>query len=217
MMAEDVRKNQCAGKRRITKDGLSYFWMYYRIPVILAVIFAVIAVSLVHTAMTEKPDALQVMLLDSHLSEEGSRIADAFASDAGIDQEKNDVTVVTDRILDGNGSGYQMGSLADLYSEIGNGTLDVCAMTEEDFGKYSDADAFLDLRDIFTEEELESFSGVYTDGSGRVTGVRCDDAPKIRNAGGYDGTAAYAGVLYNSEHRETAAQFLTWLCEETGK
>lgn len=210
-MPEDVRKNQRGEKRRITKDSLSYFWMYYRIPVILAVIFAVIAVSFVRTALTQKPAALQVMLLDSHISEGGSQIADGFASDAGIDQKKYDVTVVTDRILDGSGSGYQMGSLADLYTEIGNSNLDVCAMTEDDFAKYSDADAFLDLRDIFTEEELKQFSGVYTDGSGRVTGVRCDDAPKIQKSGGYEGTVAYAGILYNSEHRDEAVRFMRWL------
>lgn len=194
------------------KDRLGYFWMYYSVPTILVVIALAAVISFVHANLTTPPAALNVMLLDVGTSADDDALAQAFADAAGIDTDTHGVTIVTSLMLDHTNSNYQMSSIAKLYSEIGTGDVDVVAMSESDYANYSKADMFLDLRDVFTEEELAAFPECYANTSGQIIGIYCEEMPGIRAIDGYsDGERAVIGIVYNTEHVDAARMYLEYL------
>lgn len=194
------------------KDRLGYFWMYYKVPVILIAIGVVMAISFVHAAVTEKPSALSVMMLDVHTDAADDELSTDFMNYAGIDSGKNSVTISTTQMLtDAGSASYQMGSLAKLYTSIGTGDLDVCSMLEDGFGKYADADSFMDLRDVFTEDELNTFPALYTSEDGKVLGIYCGQMPKMQEISGYANGTGVIGIMYNTEHTDMAAEYLRYL------
>ena len=194
------------------KDRIGYFWMYYKIPVCLLVIVAIMAMSFVRENVSAKPVALSVMMMDIHTDVTGDEIREAFTEWAGVNREKEKVEVDTSLMLGDAGSrNYQMGSLAKLYAQIGTEALDVCAMKERDYSNYTKSDAFLDLSEVFDPEEMDQFPALYKSVDGRILGVYCKDMPGMKRLDGYAGDEGVIGILYNTKHKEMAKRFLLYL------
>lgn len=203
-------------KQGMWKKRLEYFWMYYKIPFLAVLAGAAILFCFVYAKVTEKEYALNTMLLDVHSSVREETLAEEFAGYAEIDTKKYEVLISTSLLFSDASSGnYAMSSLARFYSLIGTEELDACMMLEEDFMKYAKADSFLDLRELFTEKELEAFPELYTDGTGRVLGIYGDTLSKIKEIEGYSDpdTRSLAGVIYNTRHPDNAKKFLEYLNE----
>ncbi len=208
------RTTEGNANRGTWKDRLGYFWMFYKIPVILVIIALAVVLSFVHARLTEPKDGLQVMMLDAHTNIAGEEIASAFAAYEQIDTDNFGVTVSAEYMLSDSSSGnYAMSSLAKFYTEIGTGDLDVAMLTTEDYGKYAESDAFLDLREVFTEEELETFTHLYTNEEGEVLGIYGDCLAGIEECEAYtsDEGRGIIGIIYASSHTETAADFIEFL------
>ncbi len=195
------------------KKKLEYFWMYYKIPFFAALFVLAAAGYFLYMKAAEKEYALNAMLLDVHTDVAEDTLEEEFASCAGIDTKKYDVLVATSLLLADGTSNYAMACQSRFYGLVGAGELDVGMMLENNFVSFAGADAFLDLREIFSEEELTAFPGLYRDGEGRVLGIYGDELAKIREIGGYadPDTRSIAGIIYNSGHMETAKQFLLYL------
>lgn len=196
------------------KKRLEYFWMYYKIPFLAILSVIVLAACFVYAKAVEKECAFQAMLLDVHTNVQEEMLAEEFAEYAEIDMKKYEVLISTSLLFSDASSGnYAMSSLAKFYSLIGTEELDACMMLEEDFVKYAHADSFLDLREIFTEEELEAFPELYMDSAGRILGIYGDTLPKIEEIEGYTDpdTRCLAGVIYNTKRADRAKRFLEWI------
>ncbi len=203
-------------KQRTWKKRLEYFWMYYKIP-FLAILAGVVAVtSFIYAKVTEKEYAFNAMLLDIHTNVQEEMLEEEFTGYARIDTKKYEVLISTSLLFSDAASGnYAMSSLARFYSLIGTEELDACMMLEDDFIKYAEAGSFLDLWELFTEEELDAFPGLYADEKGRILGIYGNELPKIKEIGGYSDadTRSMAGVIYNTRHVEQAKKFLEFLNE----
>ena len=206
-------------KQGTWREKLEYFWMYYKIPFLTVVFLFAVAAYFIYAKAAEKEPAFSAILLDIHTDVQEEALEEEFAEYAGIDTGKYEVQISTSLLFsDASSGGYAMASLARVYTQIGTEELDVCMMLGEDFAEYAEADSFLDLREVFTEEELEQFPGLYRDENGRVLGVYGDGLEKIEEIKGYSGETpkGIAGVLYNTKHPETAKQFLEYLLEGEG-
>lgn len=193
------------------KDRLGYYWMYYSIPTVLVVIALVAAISWLHAGATALPEALHVMLLDIRTQVSDETLEQSFCDVAGIDASQYNVTIESSLMLENTTSNYQMSSIARMYSAVGTGEIDVAAMRGSDFANYIKADMFLDLREVFTEEELAAFPALYTDADGSVLGIYCEGLPVMQEIGGYAGEEAVIGIVYNAAHVYNAAAFLQYL------
>lgn len=203
-------------KQGTWRKRLEYFWMYYKLPFLVAVGVIVAVSYFAYAKATEKDYALNAMLVDIHTDVQEGMLEREFAEYAGIDTDKYEVEISTSLLFSDASSGnYAMTSLAKMYTQIGTEDLDVCMLLEQDFEEYAQADSFLDLREVFTEEELERFPELYEDSDGRVLGVYGDELAKIREIDGYsdDTQRCAAGIVYNTRHKETAAEFLRYLLE----
>jgi hypothetical protein len=193
------------------RDRLGYFWVYYKILVILIVIGLIMVINFLHASLTEQPSVLNVMMLDIHAKVTSEKLQQEFIHAASINEKKEKVTISVDQLLGDGSSSYQMGILAKLYSEIGMNQLDVVSMRKDDFANYVKSDMFLDLREVFTPEELSEFTGLYRDDSGRVLGIRCNSMPGIKNISGYEMDFGVMGIVYNTQHKDMAVKYLKYL------
>lgn len=200
-----------ARRKGTWRDRLGYYWMYYSIPTILAVIALIAAIGYVHAGVTELPTALHVMLLDAGTAAPDEELAQEFCDAAGIDPQQYTVTIETSLMLSRTTEDYQMASIARLYSDVGTGDLDVVAMRGSDFANYTRADMFLDLREVFSEEALSAFGDLYTDADGQVLGIYCASLPGMETMGAYADEQAVIGIVYNTDHVENAARYLEYL------
>ncbi len=201
-------------KQGTWKKRLEYFWMYYKIPFLTILAGIIVASYFIYAKAAEKEYAFNAMLLDVHTDVREETLAEEFAEYAEIDTKEYEVLISTSLLFSDAASGnYAMGSLARFYSLIGTEELDACMMLEEDFIKYAGADSFLDLREVFTEEELEAFPEQYTDEEGRVLGIYGDELPKIKEIDGYSNpdTRCLVGMIYNTKHVEQGKKFLEYL------
>lgn len=201
--------------RQMWKKKLEYFWMYNKISFLAALFVLAAAGYFLYTKAAEKEYALNAMLLDVHTDVTEDTLEEEFAAYAGIDTKKYDVLIATSLLLADGTSNYAMACQSRFYGLVGAEELDVGMMLEENFASFAGADAFLDLGEVFTEEELAAFPELYRDSGGRVLGVYGEELAKIREIGGYGDpdTRSVAGIIYNSRHVEAAKQFLLYLSE----
>lgn len=196
------------------RKKLEYFWMYYKVPFLAALGVCIVIAYFGYAKITEKEYAFNAILLDVHTDTQEEVLEEEFADYAGIDTKEYDVLISTSLLFSDASSGnYAMTSLARLYTQIGTEELDVCMMLEDDFTEYAGADAFMDLRDVFTEEELARFPKLYVDEKGRVLGVYNEGLEKLQEIEGYSDEVSAAGILYNSNHVDTAKLFFEYLLE----
>lgn len=140
------------------KEKLDYFWTYYKWPFLGIIAAMIIVTYFVHAAVTEKEVGFSAILFDCHGTANESRMEDAFAEYAGIDDGQYDVQINTALLLsDSNSGSYTMTSLSKFYTDIGTEELDVCVMLEDNFRTYAKSDCFFDLRTCLSEEQLEMY------------------------------------------------------------
>lgn len=191
-----------------------YFWMYYKIQFLAAAAAAVVVIYFGYAKATEKDYALYAMLLDIHTDVSESNLEDEFSAYAGIDQNEYEVLILTSLLFsDTSSSNYALTSLARFQTAIGTEDLDVALMLEDDFETYADADCYMDLREVFTEEELTNYGELYTDEDGSVLGIYVNELSKIQEIEGYYGEddRAVAGIIYNTQRVDMAREFLEYL------
>ena len=196
------------------KNNAQYFWMYFKLPFCAALILIVVFTCFLVARATGKDRVFQALLFDVHTQTSERELERGFADYAGIDLKQNRIDISTSLLLADATSNYAMTSLSRFYTLVGTEELDFAMMYEEDFSKFSNADAFLDLRELLTGTELSRFPKLYTASDGAVLGVYGNELPMIRAMDGYStGVESVAGIPYNTQHPETARQFLLYLLE----
>ena len=112
-----------------------------------------------------------------------------------------------------------MTSLSRFLADVGSEKLDVCGMLEGSFREYDQSGAFLDLRTVFDDTQLEALSpGLVTAEDGRIIGLYAAGLPGLQKDGCYDDPAdpGIVGIVYNTKHLETAKQYLLYLAGRNG-
>lgn len=201
-------------KKRI-KNNLEYFWMYYKWQILAALVILGLAVYFVFAAVTKKECVLSVILLDCHTEISGEQMEKDFLEAADLDGKMYSASIQNHLMFENTTSGnYAMTSLSRVLADIGSEKLDVCAMLETDFKKYEKSGTFMDLRQCLTEEELLSLEEalIYGENS-NIIGIYADSLPEMEDYGCYEDkeTRAGIGIVYNTPHKEKAAEYLRFL------
>ena len=203
-------------KGKNAKEKAGYFWMYYKLPFLAVLAAVLITVYWVSAAAGEKELAFKALLFDSHGGTQEEILDEEFRAYAGIDKSR-EVSIFTSFLLSDSPTGtYAMTSLSRFYVEVGNEELDVCGMLEADFKNYAKADCFMDLRSCLGKEMLEELKEYLYCRNGVPIGIDAKALPGLKKAGCYEDETALLGILYNSQHVETAVQYLEYLYNEMG-
>lgn len=152
------------------KEKLAYFWDYYKIHTIVAIVVIVFVISFINSYRSNKPFAFYAVLLNAAATEENHDTsviwADEFQSYAGIDPEAYQVyfdTTIT--LTDGGGSQYEMANRQKMAAMMQIGDIHAIVADTETFESYASLENFYVLTDIFSEEELAPYADLlyYTD------------------------------------------------------
>ena len=156
---DEFREEREALKNADLKTKWQYFLDYYKWYVIGGVAVLAFAISMIHSALTAKDNALFGYFLNTYAEEEKTiACLNDFAESAEIDLNEYQVSI--DSSLQ-----YTAGSMDEnsymssqkIMVTIAAADVDFLAADEEAFEYYGTTDTFHDLRDIYTEEELEKF------------------------------------------------------------
>lgn len=199
------------------KNDLKYLWIYFKWQILAVAVVVILAIHFLVTAFLEKECVLSIMLLDCYTEVSDEEMEKELLQALQLDKKKYAIEVQNSLMLDNTESGsYAMTSLSRLMSDIGSEKLDVCGMLESTYLKYDGSRTFLDLRECFTEEQLEMFKGalLVTDDGG-VIGIYADALSGLQKDGCYDSKDArgVVGIVYNTKHLDMAVSYLLYLAE----
>jgi hypothetical protein len=163
---EEIKQERKKLKGQGLKAHLSYFWDYYKIHTLAAIVIIITLSVLIHDVATTKPFAFYAMMLNSNVSSAQEYYEESFAKYAGID------TTTYDCLIDTSASFHTqlfddmtIASSQKIMANISAKELDVIAADLETVLYYANQDTFLDLRNIYSDSELEALGDriIYVD------------------------------------------------------
>ena len=156
---DEIREQRKKLKGQGFKAHFEYFWEYYKIHTIVALIAVIFLVTFIRDIVNRKPYALYAMFVNSQGMETQTTLQDGFAAFAGIDTSKEAVLVDT-------GSNF-IGSTIDqttvattekIMAMVSASELDIFVADSGTAYHYAAQQTFMDLRDVYSSEELEALS-----------------------------------------------------------
>ncbi len=155
---EEKRNQWQALKGMGFKAHWEYFWDYYKIHVIVAVLAIVFVVTLVKDIRSNKPYALNAIFINSNSMSAADDIATGFAEARGINTEEELVYIDPAVALTSTGlTQNDIAQVEKIYAMIAAKELDVCVTAPDIFRSYSENEMFLDLREAMSDEEIAKY------------------------------------------------------------
>ncbi len=156
---DEFKEEREALKHGTLKQKLGYFWDYYKWHLIGGIVLLVVVVSFLSHVLGQKTEVFYAAMLNStKLNQEGS-LADQFLTYTGIDPADNqaildDAMRISFDYLDE----LSIYSVQKLSSAVASGQLDVIVAGDDLFAHYAMEGVLSDLRDSFTQEQLDALS-----------------------------------------------------------
>lgn len=161
---DEIRHQRKKLKGKGPKAYISYFLTYYAVATIAVIAGIAFLVTIVTTVLGGKEEALEVMMLNASTmasgeDDYGETLGAGYAEYAGIDTEEYTVSIDTSVyqtpgvVMDT----YDMASTQKVSVQAAAGTLDCIVADASNFYYYANSQAFCDLREILSEEELERY------------------------------------------------------------
>lgn len=156
---DEIRQQQMKMKDMSLKGKLSYFWYYYKVHTIVTIIVIIVGGAFIHDIITAKDyNFYAVMLNSSHLDSDA--LESSFGEYAQLDMEKYQCYIDTLSTLSYQSqSEYDLATLQRTIALVQTGDLDVMVLDAQVFYNFSLNSMLMDLRNIFTEEELSAYEG----------------------------------------------------------
>ena len=159
-VVEEIREQQKKAFATMTpREKLAYFWDYYKVHTIAAVIVVVFVISFINSYRSNKPFAFYAILLNADTSGDHAVTAaawdEAFMEYAGIDPEAYQVNIDTSVSISADGgSQYDVANRQKMAAMMQAGDIHAIVADTETFEGYARLEYFYDLNTVFTKEEL---------------------------------------------------------------
>ncbi len=196
------------------KNELAYLWINYKWFLLAGLMVSAAVVYFLLAALTQKETAISVMLIDCHAAVSQETMDRDYLEAAELDPKSFQAEILTGLMFSGTDSGtYTMTSLSRFMSDIGNESLDVAGMREEDFLKYAGSGTWADLAALPGSENLLKAPDSLLMKDGKTIGIYADALPMLRHYGCYEDpdTRGVLGVIYNSRRKDEALRYLDFL------
>ena len=149
---------------------LSYFWYYYKIHAIVAILVIIFIISFVRQLMTHKEYGFYAAFINAVSYEPNDETPAAWAEEfleySGLDPDAYQVYIDTSvTISEDMGSPYAASNREKLVVMMQVGEIDTLISDTETFEGYAQVEYFYDLETIFSPEELAPYQAYlyYTD------------------------------------------------------
>ncbi len=162
-VGDEIREERRKAMSRMnTKEKFAYFWDYYKIHALVAVLVVAAGISLVYHYVTYKDYGFNAVLLNAGASEASEGLPDTWAAEfqeyAAIDPNEYEVCVDTSMSISSTDiSQYTMANQQKLVAMIQVGSISTIIAETETFEKYAQTESFSPLEDVLSAEELEKY------------------------------------------------------------
>ena len=202
---DEIREQQKKLKGQGFKAHLEYFWEYYKIHTIVALIVIIFIITFTRDLLNNKPYAIYSMFINAAGLETQDLIQSGYAEYAGIDMNK-------ETILADTSAGFSLANMDNstvatsekIMAVMAAKELDVIVADTNTFGHYSALDTYADLREIYSAEELAAWDAqglVFYVDQGYVDYLTSDYYSDYLTNGQYDNSNKYAVMA--AQYNET--------------
>lgn len=199
------------------KKRIQYIWDYYKWWILGGLFAIYMLTSSIYQYATAKEQLLQLILVNGSVSYTEVMFAEDYLEAEGYPSDKYELIASTVEFKMTETS-YQQDyyTLQSLIARLTSGDIDVFAAPADIFATYGTEGYLLDLRDIFTKEELTSYEKylVYTTDPVTATTYPCafdfTNHPWITKHNYYSDSCQF-GILYNCSNVEQAKRFLSFI------
>lgn len=208
---EEIKKDREKMKGKSFRQKLEYFFMYYKIPVIIIAAVVVIAISVLHTRSQYREYAFHALFVNAGNTINDEKFSQKFGKILDIDTDNYTVAIDSSLYIDGN-SQVSIGSTEKLAGEVSSQILDACIMPETLFLTYAKEGCYGDLRDFLTDEQLEQYAELLVYQDDIPVGIKAGSFTRIGEANLYtSGDSPVFGIVHNAPHPAECSAFLDYL------
>lgn len=212
-MSDEFKKDREKLKGKSFGQKIQYFIMYYKIPVLLILAVAAIAISVGYSISHSKTMAFHAYFINADNTRSDETLSQDFAKILAINQSKEQVSVDSSLLIDGN-SQVSISSIEKFASEINSNFVDACIMPEELFLTYAKEGAYGDIRTYLSDTDYKKYQKadqiIYQENI--PVGIRASDFKRVKAADLYEKSdVPVIGIIYNTDHPKEAQKFLHFL------
>ena len=184
---DEIRQQQMKTKEMSAKGKLEYFWDYYKVHTIVAILVIFFAAMFISDIATAKDYNFYSILFNARQLS-GDSLESAFSEYAGLDTENYECYIDASTGLSLTSfTEYDMATVQKLMATIQIGDLDTVVFNSELFNNYAGNEMFLDLRTILSEEELNAWKDYlyyidYVEVAAEREDVDVEEAPAEKDA-----------------------------------
>ena len=154
---DEIRQQQMKTKEMSAKGKLAYFWYYYKVHTIVAILVIFFAAMFIRDIVTAKDYNFYSILFNARQLS-GDSLESAFSEYAGLDTENYECYIDASTGLSLTSfTEYDMATVQKLMATIQIGDLDTVVFNSELFNNYAGNEMFLDLRTVLSKEELNTW------------------------------------------------------------
>ncbi len=152
---DEIKEQRKKLKGKGFKAHWDYFWEYYKIHTIIAVIVLIFVITLIRDIANNKPYALNALFINNQGSDTQAYIQNGFAEYAGIDTNTEAVLVDTSNYLSNTLDSAAVATSEKIMALLSAKELDVMVADGITLYHYGAQETFIDLREVFSKDELE--------------------------------------------------------------
>lgn len=184
-IAKEIREEQKKALRTMnTREKLAYFWEYYKIHTLAAIMLTAMVISLVKQYVTHKDMRFYAVLIDALITDSNSGLneilSEEFLEYAQIDPGEYEVYFDTSiSISENTDAQYLYVNQQKLFALLAAGSINAFIADTEIFEEYAQLEYFYDIESLLSGEELDKYGPYlyYTDAStfGKASDISLDD------------------------------------------
>ncbi|MCR5746672.1 MAG: hypothetical protein K6G03_03100 [Lachnospiraceae bacterium] len=233
MIDEEIKEQTDKLKEMDLKHKISYIWDYYKLPIIIAIIFIFSVSSFIYNRVTAKQTVFYVAMLNANTSSVSeNNLLTGFADTIeGFDADHEQIRIDADYKIQGTDQ-MAYAYMQKILTEYNVGTIDASIGPKEVIEQFAASQAFTDLNkllpvslyDALNKAGWEFLYCTYEDpATGKVyeypAAVNISSSPAITEGFNdiegkhypYFNTDCYYAISSNASHTDTAIAFLEYL------
>ncbi len=217
---DEIREQRELVKNKDFKYRLKYFKDYYAVPTLAVIIGLIVLGSIIHTFLSAKDTRFEALMINAS----GAPDAAAFGQILELNEKKEEVIFDYNYYLNPdpeNVDNVTYTNSQKIMAVIASKSADVMIAPESIITRYLNGSVFLDLREVFSEQELAKMGDavIWYAITDPETGEKYDPLPlviDITKAPGLDGCfitdePLWMGAIINSKHIEDIPKFYEYI------
>lgn len=189
------------------RDRLSHIWAYYKPHMaILVGIILVISIICQMIYRSQFETVFSAVILNGVMGDSEAMAAD-FKEYLEDEDTYHEIMIDSGMYFSGD-EGQDYTSVMKLTTLIGASELEAMIAPTDQYENYRDMDAFMPMKEVLTEEQMEAYGedvGEY--------GLKVTDSEILKKYGMTSGEEVWLSVFVNTKHEENAKSFIRYIYE----